>query len=366
MHRSALLSDSFARTFRTILRDSANGDIRRLARIVGNAAKSRGAILADLGIHVPEMSFFSVTWQCNLECVGCYAKGLPTENNLSIDEIRRILLEMTACGTVLYAIAGGEPLSVPGLLQTLGRVEDGIFMVFTNGTLVDEQAVATIADAGNILPVISIEGELDQTDARRGDGTGAAVEEALDRLGKARVPFAYSTMVTHDNVAYVTGSEHQRRMWERGARFGFLVDYIPVPGSYQRELELTEEDLRAKRESVAARIREARPLLLNFPEAEYQKGSCLSAGAGFVHISATGDVEPCTFSHYATHNLRESTYLEALQSPFFQEIRRRFADRENPTGTCMLVKHEDEVARLAAEHGAQRTSPSPELVTAGD
>ena len=368
MDRPALMSEQLAKTFRTILKGSPTGDVRRLARMVRRASAAREAVLADFGVKVPEMCFFSVTWECNLECAGCYARGLPTSGNLTTDEIERVLRETTSCGTVLYVIAGGEPLTVPGLLDTLGRVGQGIFMVFTNGTLLDDNAVSTIIDAGNILPVISIEGESADTDDRRGAGTGEAVAHAMNRLKKARVPFAYSTMVTHDNLDLVAGAEYQRTMWDAGARFGFLVDYLPVPGSHVPGLELTAEDRDRKRELVSARIAEARPLLLNFPEAEYRHGSCMSAGAGFVHISATGDIEPCVFSHYSTHNLRATTYLAALDSPFFQSIRQTFAGRDNPTGGCMLLQYDDEVAAIADVHLAQRTGPatqvSAELATA--
>jgi MoaA/NifB/PqqE/SkfB family radical SAM enzyme len=294
------------------------------------------------------MCFFSVTWSCNLECAGCYAKGLQTDDNLTYDEIARILAETTDAGTVLYAIAGGEPLSVPGILHLLAAARSGIFLVFTNGTLIDEAAVRIIGSAGNILPVISIEGDADETDTRRGDGVGEAVARVMRLLGGAHVPFAFSTMLTHRNLERVTSRAYHAAMWEAGARLGFLVDYIPIPGSYDSALELTADDRAKKREAVAHRRAEARPFVVNFPEAEYASAGCMSAGAGFVHISANGNLEPCTFSHYSTNNLRTSSYLEALDSDFFREIRSRFAGRDNPTGTCMLFANEPEVAEIAA------------------
>jgi MoaA/NifB/PqqE/SkfB family radical SAM enzyme len=367
MNQPVIFTQSLGKAFRAIVAGSSNGDPRRLASIVKSASEARALARDSLGIHVPEMCFFSVTWECNLECAGCYAKGFSTADNLSIDEIEHILLETTGFGTVLYAVAGGEPLAVPGLLETLARVDSGIYMVFTNGTLFDDQAVATVRSTCNILPVISVEGDTAETEFRRGNGVGASVAAAMDRLRAAGVPFAYSTMVTHRNLDYVTSRDYQRAMWRAGARFGFLVDYLPIPGSYESELELTEEDRALKRERVNERIGEARPLLVNFPEAEYRRGGCMSAGAGFVHISATGDVEPCVFSHYSTHNLRRSSYLEALSSPFFQEIRDRFSEEPNPTGTCMLLKHQPEVAAIAGRYGAKETLPETanELVAAG-
>lgn len=334
-----------------LLRDHDDrGDrVVRLAKTLKAAAASRERILREHGVDVPQMCFFSVTWRCDLECTGCYAKGQPLEDNLTTAEIATILEETTSAGTVLYAIAGGEPLQVPGLLETLEHQPNGIWMVFTNATLLDAQALDTVERAGTILPVISVEGEIPDTDARRGNGVGEAVGRAMASLRERGIPFAYSTMVTRENLDFVTSREYQEAMWEAGARIGFLVDYIPVAESLSPQLVLDACDRERKRALVAARFAEARPVVFNFPEGEYRGGGCMSAGNGFVHISANGDLEPCTFSHHATHSLRTSSYLEALSSPFFAELRRRFSTRPNPTGSCMLVQHEEEVAALHRE-----------------
>ena len=39
-----------------------------------------------------------------------------------------------------------------------------------------------------------------------------------------------------------------------------------------------------------------RALFVNVPGDEKDFGGCLSAGRGFVHVSAEGDLEPCPFA----------------------------------------------------------------------
>ena len=66
MHRSALMSESLAKAFHAILRDSPNGNIRKLARTVRLASEARGAVLADLGVHVPQtVSYTHLTLPTN-------------------------------------------------------------------------------------------------------------------------------------------------------------------------------------------------------------------------------------------------------------------------------------------------------------
>lgn len=348
---SQLKQDSGTRLARSgILRNP-----RRLARMRAVAAQRRAALAQERYLQVPEMCFFSVTWQCNLDCVGCYAKNLAGDEELTPEEIRRLLDQMTDAGTVFFAIAGGEPLQIPGLAPMLAKSR-GAFLLFTNGMLLSEADAQAIARAGNIVPVISIEGDPSTTDGRRGDGVSTGVERAMRLLARVRVPFAFSSMLTHKNLDLVCSRRWCDAMWEAGARFGFLVDYQPIPESLDPSLLLTAAD-RAKKKAVVAQLKaERRPFIVNFPADEYNRGGCLSAGRGFVHVNANGSLEPCTFCHYSTHNLKQAGYLEALASPFFARVRSAFSCTEDDGATCMLLSHSDEVAQIAAETGALPTS----------
>jgi MoaA/NifB/PqqE/SkfB family radical SAM enzyme len=44
-------------------------------------------------------------------------------------------------------------------------------------------------------------------------------------------------------------------------------------------------------------------LFISIPGDEKDVGGCLSAGRGFIHISAEGDVEPCPFAPYSDFDL---------------------------------------------------------------
>ena len=99
---------------------------------------------------IPRFCIFSVTWRCNLDCKGCYAKSylgsshsgiaeeviespdkLAKRNDLPIAEIKRVISQAADLGTYLWVIAGGEPLLVDDLIPTLTNVENGFFFLFT-------------------------------------------------------------------------------------------------------------------------------------------------------------------------------------------------------------------------------------------
>ncbi|GAG32839.1 unnamed protein product, partial [marine sediment metagenome] len=168
-------------------------------------------------------------------------------------------------------------------------------------------------------------------------------------LRGADVPFAFASMVTHLNVACVTGRDWFDEVWSAGARFGFLIDYVPVGCEVQGDLVLTGADRAAKAEAVERRYEEARPLVMNFPPDEYASGECQAAGRGMVHVNADGYVEPCPFSHFAADNVRDKPLAEILASEFFSRLRAEVAPLENPRGQCALTLHAAAVGRIAAD-----------------
>jgi len=330
----------------------ASVDLMRLGGVVLGGEQRRAESEKRLGVPVPRFCIFSVTWRCNLDCTGCYATNYTPGRELAIGQIEKVIRDSCRLGTYAFVIAGGEPLLVDGLLDVLARAEEGLFLVFTNATLLADAEARAVADAGNILPIVSVDGEKPLTDARRGAGVWDKTTAAMSALREAGAMFGFASMVTHENLAHVTGRAWFDRMWGAGARFAFLIDYIPFTHNLQGGLVLTDEDMAAKAEIVAQRRAEARPLVMNFPPDEYASGTCHAAGGGMIHVNADGYVEPCPYSHFAADNVKDKPLEEILASEFFSEIRREVGPLPNPLGKCLLFCHGREVARIACRAGA--------------
>jgi len=330
-------------------------DPLRLGALLAEGERRRRASELRLGVPVPRFCIFSVTWRCNLDCAGCYASGYARKREFSPAEIARVIREATDLGSFFFVIVGGEPLLMPGLIDVLAAETRAVFFLFTNATLLSPAHAEAFARADHVVPVISVEGDRRLTDLRRGGGVGLKVASAMDLLRGANVPFAFSSMVTRRNLAQVTGREWLDEIWAAGARFGFLIDYVPVGAQTVAEFVLTEEDRKAKTAAVAARYAEARPLVMNIPPDEYDGGPCQAAGRGMVHINADGFVEPCPFSHFAADNVRERPLAEILGSPFMKRLREAVEYLDNPCGECLMASHENLVRSLAGECGAFQT-----------
>jgi len=111
-------------------RKSLFTDPEELMGCMFEAELCRYASEKKLCIPVPRICMFSVTWECNLDCIGCYAREYEGDGNLSLDDIESAVRQCCEMGTRMFIIVGGEPLMVPGLIEMLGGVTDGMFFFF--------------------------------------------------------------------------------------------------------------------------------------------------------------------------------------------------------------------------------------------
>ena len=123
-------------------------------------------------------------------------------------------------------LAGGEPLLRESLLAFTAQVPEILFLLFTNGSLIDEATIDRLRGQRHVVPVLSIEGNEAQTDERRGGGTYRYVTEAMTRLRKGRVFFGSSTTLSRENFELATSESHLRDLMRRGCRLQIVERHL--------------------------------------------------------------------------------------------------------------------------------------------
>jgi MoaA/NifB/PqqE/SkfB family radical SAM enzyme len=287
----------------------------------------------------------SPTIRCNLRCKGCYAQNYKKEDDLSFEILDRVIKEAKEMGVVFFTILGGEPFIREDLFDIYRKHSDTYFQVYTNGTLIDERIAQKLIKVGNVIPQISIEGFEKETDDRRGKGVFEKVMKAMDILKEKGVPFGYSTCVTRKNAETVTSDKFIDLMIEKGALIGWYFLYMPVCGDQNTELMPTPEQ-RNNQRLRRDYIRATKPLfVIDFwNDAPYVDG-CI-AGKYYSHVTNFGDVEPCIFTHFAQANIKNVSLKEAMECPFFKEIRARQPYSPNLLMPCMLIDHPEVIREL--------------------
>ena len=299
------------------------------------------------GTHVPPFMILSVTNRCNLHCKGCYAHAHHRAEGVEMNDarLRHIVAEARDLGVSIVVLAGGEPLARRNLLQLTAEFPEIIFLMFMNGLLLTEDKFDELRRQRNVVPVLSIEGDEETTDARRGRGVHARLTHVMDTLKARRVFFGTSITVTRFNFGQVTDAAFVQDLLRRGSQAFFFLDYVPVEEGTE-DLVLTEAQGKSLVHLVRTYRREFPALFIAFPAGEQEFGGCLAAGRGFVHISPSGDLEPCPVSPFSDTNLKDASLQEALHSRLLQTIRENGEYLEEHHGGCALYERRDWLASL--------------------
>ena len=193
--------------------------------------------------NIPWAILLDPTSACNLHCTGCWAAEYGHKLNLSYDEIDSIIRQGKELGVHIYIYTGGEPLvRKHDLMRLCEAHSDCAFLCFTNATLIDEEFCQEMIRVKNFIPAISAEGDEAATDGRRGEGTYAKVETAMDLLNSHGLPFGVSICYTHDNAPSVASDEYFDWLIEKGALFAWIFTYMPVGVDTPTSLMPTPED----------------------------------------------------------------------------------------------------------------------------
>jgi MoaA/NifB/PqqE/SkfB family radical SAM enzyme len=347
-----MLDDLVRATFRDALRASIRdpqlaGFFLRALKAQKKAAALRAG-WEENGVHVPPLMILSVTEQCNLHCAGCYSQGLRglPKPEMGPEQLEKLFAEASGLGLSIVLLAGGEPLMKPWLLDITAKFPRTIFPLLTNGYLLDDAVIARLKGQRHVIPMLSLEGFATETDLRRGTGTYAHVLRAMERLQAAGIFFGASVTVTRLNCETVTGDRFVTSLLDRGCKAFFFVEYSPVREGTEGLVPTQAQRERLARESFRSRYP---AVFLAFPGEEKKFGGCLAAGRGFVHVSASGDVEPCPFAPFSDASLQRMPLKDALTSAFLQRIREHSDELLEADGGCAIWKKRQWAQSLLAQ-----------------
>ena len=299
------------------------------------------------GIHVPPVLVFSVTSKCNLHCKGCYHQTLrqTSHEDISDERLLKAIAEAKELGISFIVFGGGEPLMRPRILDIPAKYPEIMFLMFTNGLLINEDVIRKMNQRRNVVPLLSLEGYQTDTDERRGKGVYEMLQKSIDMLKQNGIFWGTSLTLTRSNFDEVTENEFVEKLVKSGCKFFMLVEYTPVKEGTEN-WALTEEqrsELVERRNAFRAKYR---AVFVALPWDEEEIGGCLSAGRGFVHISAEGNVEPCPFVPFSDTNISNLSLKEALQSKMLRTIRENHRQFEETHG-CALWQHREWVESLS-------------------
>ncbi len=314
----------------------------------GEAVRSR--LTRELGFELPVLLVISPTMRCPLHCYGCYSAEYERSSDLDAALFNRVLDEAKALGIYFIVVSGGEPFTYPGIHDIWKRHSDMWFQVYTSGVTLNQAGARRLAELGNVMPCISVEGFAEQTDRRRGSGHFKRLMGVFTNLRAEGVPFGFSVTTTRENNELATSDEFVRFYIDQGASVGWYFQYMPIGREPMLDLMPTPEQRLARLHRLGE-LRKQFPLLLaDFWNDGPLVGGCIAGGRRYLHINNAAEVEPCVFCQISTDSVREKSLLEILQtSRLLQAIRKRQPHSPNTLRPCMIIDHPDVLKAVIAE-----------------
>mgnify|MGYP000218158983 CR=1 FL=1 len=302
------------------------------------------------------------TDRCNLACPGCYARSTKEGSDLSYEQMVDICRQVVDMGVSLITISGGEPFLREKQDQTLTRLarhfHDRAFMVYSNGTMIDEEIAERLGNVGNIFPAISVEGFEHQTDQRRGQGIYEQNRRVRQLLARYGVLTGFSATLTSKNVESICTDEFIDLRIKEGDLFGWFFMMHPIGRAPRVDLMLSAAQRTLVRQTIWRWRAEKRPIFLgDFWNDGHLTGGCIAGGRCYFHIYANGDISPCVFTPIAAGNIfdiiqgrsRYGSLDDFVQNnPVFKAFRDeqdKIKDRDRP---CLLIDHPGAFRRIVA------------------
>ena len=322
---------------------------------------------------LPTFMTISPTQKCNLACIGCYAaSSKKTAATLDWDILDAVIDQKRKLwGSYFTVISGGEPLLYESkgktILDLFEKYNDNFFLMYTNGTLIDNSMAKRFAQLGNVAPAISVEGFEEDTDFRRGKGVYGKILKAIDSLRSAGVLYGISFTATRSNVDNILGDAFIDEFFgPKGASFAWMFQYLPIGRGPDFDLMITPEQRRKLWFKERHLIKEKGVFFVDFWNGGPISDGCICAGrkGGYMYLDWHGNVMPCVFVPYTVGNVKTDffdkgkTLNDILETPFFRRLRewqssysykKKAHDVGNEIVPCPIRDHHDEFHRIAKE-----------------
>ena len=304
----------------------------------------------------PPFLFLSITSRCNLRCQGCWvAVDKNPPGDLSMGMMDRIVRTAKSRGCRFFGILGGEPLLHPQFWEILSTNRDCYFQLFTNGMNLGDKQVQRLAAMGNVTPLISIEGNMEVSDIRRG-GTDVHARgwAAIKSCKEHGLVTGVATSLCQSNIDDLLTEDFLDHLIDRGVLYMWYYIYRPTGADPCRNLALTPEQIHKVRKFIVEKRCQKPIMLIDAYWDHLGRPMCPAAVGISHHVNPWGDIEPCPPIQFAAENINDGDIGEVIEnSSFLADFRKTAA---STTRGCILMDHPQVLAGFLRESDTKATS----------
>ncbi len=240
-------------------------------------------------------AIIEITKRCEKSCPHCYA--MVGVNAVSMDgAVLAGIMEYLQANYKHIFLTGGNPILDERVPELAENHPDIVFFMFNNGSGIDPAYAARLAELGNLIPMLSVEGSTrEKHDAIRGEGSYQEVSEAMDNLNQAGATWGYISLVAETNARDVLSPGFVSDMRARGAVMGRYIEYLPVGQHPIPELILSGESYF---------LLESRKRAIIDGGEIYLQDTAQDHCGGLLFFDVDGNIKNCPFMHFSRHRVQ--------------------------------------------------------------
>lgn len=295
--------------------------------------------------RIPFSGSIDLTRRCNLHCIHCYlaesASRPVGSRELSTQQIRSIIDEITEAGCLFLLITGGEPLLRKDFSEIYCHAKSNglLLTIFTNGTLITE----SVADLFSELPPYSVEISLYGATASTYEkitgikGSYNLCIKGIQILLRNKINVQLKTMLMSINSHELSSIEDLAKNF--GVRFRFDAAVFPRMDGDKTPLNyrVSPEDAVHKELSDPVRYRDWQEYVLR-NNGNYVTENLYVCGAGSTnfHIDSYGNLQPCLMTHNVRYDLLRGNFLSGWYT-IYESVKQRRVRQDFSCKGCEKV-----------------------------
>lgn len=284
---------------------------------------------------IPFTAVIELSYRCNFRCTMCYVVHENTEGELTTEQWKGVLDQLSAAGTMYLEITGGEIFVRRDVWEILEYAERKKFLMhlFTNGSYITPEKAERLKQFKNIVGFsVSLYGGDRETFDRVTHVKGAydRVHKGLRILSDHGFKVKVKSPITTETVQGIGG---MRQSAAAAGCFSYQCAPLITPRDDGRldpvRDRISDEDMREI-------YRNEDMLAFEKKKMSWMAPPC-TAGRSLVGISPQGDVFPCIQLRVSSGNLKEKPFKELWESQAFDEVRSFSFAKMEKCQTCSVT-----------------------------
>jgi len=308
---------------------------------------------AEPAPFVPLILSWNVTRKCNLKCAHCYINATEEElqDELSTEEAKILMDQISAVSRPLLILSGGEPLLRNDILELIryGTAKGFKMGLGSNGSLIDCKTAKDLKEAGITTVSISLDSGIPEIhdDFRGVKGSWEKAIGAIRALREENVLVQVNTTVTQQNYGEI--DEIMSLVEQLGVENFHLFFLVPTgrgvkiadisPAKYEDMIRTTfakaaKHKLNVRPSCAPQFMRIAKDSGLDMRQ--WIRG-CI-AGLYYCRVYPNGDVTPCPYLPVRLGNITEQTFGQIWRTSEVFKNLRDFSTLKGKCGACEYIR----------------------------